>query len=76
MARREKYQLPEPSEQELYLASAEDIILSKLHRYLRGGCVSERQWDDVKGVLKVQGNRLNYSYLKIAAKKRGVNELL
>ena len=39
---------------EFYLASPEDIILNKLDWYRLGGGVSERQWNDILGVLKEQ----------------------
>jgi hypothetical protein len=41
-----------------------------------GGCISDRQWRDVLGVLKVQGNRLNDGYLRQMAATLGVNDLL
>ncbi len=41
---------------EFYFSSPEDIILSKLLWYEKGNRVSERQWLDVLGVIKVQGN--------------------
>ncbi len=34
----------------LFLASAEDIIVHKLYWYRLGEGVSDRQWEDVKGV--------------------------
>ena len=76
MSRREKYQVTEEKGQDLYLASAEDIILAKLHWFELGGCVSERQWNDVKGVLKIVGKKLDFIYLKDRAKKGGLKSLL
>lgn len=69
MSRREKYQITEEKGQDLYLASAEDIILSKLQWYKSGGCVSERQWNDVKGVLRIVDKRLDLSICRIEQKK-------
>jgi hypothetical protein len=40
----------------LQIASPEDTILQKLLWYRKGGGVSERQWNDILGVIKVQGN--------------------
>jgi len=58
------------------MASAEDTVLSKLEWYrLREG-VSDRQWQDVLGVLKVQGERLDLAYLRQWAAELGVAELL
>jgi hypothetical protein len=59
-----------------YVASAEDIILAKLEWYQMGGQVSERQWRDVLGVLKVQGERLDLGYLRRWAAELGVADLL
>ena len=74
MSRRKSYRISE--KQNLYLTSAEDIIIHKLHWYELGDRVSERQWKDVIGVLQVQGKRLNYDYLKKTANRRNVSELL
>ena len=63
-------------ERTAYVASAEDIVLAKLEWYQMGGQVSERQWRDVLGVLKVQGDRLDMAYLRRGADELGVADLL
>jgi hypothetical protein len=59
-----------------YVASAEDTILAKLDWYRQGGEVSERQWRDVLGVVKVQGDRLDWNYLRQQAASLGLTDLL
>ncbi len=49
---------------QFYLASPEDLILNKLNWYRLGGNTSERQWNDIQGVLNVQGNSLDMEYLQ------------
>lgn len=61
--RRMKNSLDDEQSAEFYLASPEDIILNKLDWYRLGGYISERQWNDVLGVVKVQKNNLNMEYL-------------
>ena len=61
---------------EYYFSSPEDVIISKLKWYESGGKVSERQWHDVIGVMKVQGNSLDTKYLQKWANQLGVYELL
>ena len=58
------------------IASAEDTILSKLLWYKMGNEVSERQWKDIQGVLKVQGDKLDFKYLQMWAENIGVSQLL
>jgi len=62
--------------QEAYVASAEDTILAKLNWYRRGNEVSDQQWEDIKGVIKVQGDRLDMEHLKHWARELGVSDLL
>ncbi|MEM1042498.1 MAG: hypothetical protein AAGI91_07690 [Bacteroidota bacterium] len=58
------------------LAAAEDVVLHKLLWYRMGDEVSERQWGDVLGVLKVQGEALDATYLRRWAASLGVSDLL
>jgi hypothetical protein len=76
MTRRELHKLSEDTEEGLFLATAEDIILRKLYWFKLGGGSSERQWNDVLGVLQVQKEKLDYSYLQRGAHKMGVATLL
>lgn len=46
-----------------YLASPEDIILHKLAWYRLGQGISDCQWKDILGVLKVQGHSIDRQYL-------------
>lgn len=64
-----------PAEQ-FFLASAEDIVLSKLEWFRLGDDVSEQQWRDVIGVLKVQQNALDRPYLEKWAAELGIADLL
>ena len=59
-----------------FLTSPEDIILVKLDWYKLGDCTSERQWNDIIGVLKVQRKNLDLAYLQHWAIKLGVDKLL
>jgi hypothetical protein len=54
----------------------EDILLQKLRWYRLGGDVSDRQWRDVRGIIRVQGARLDVAYLREHAPTLGVSDLL
>jgi hypothetical protein len=58
------------------IASAEDTILSKLDWFRRGGEVSERQWTDVLGVIRVRGDELDFAYLRRFGAALSVSDLL
>lgn len=57
-------------------ASAEDIVLRKLVWFDAGNRMSDRQWYDLVGVLKVQGPKTDVGYLRHWARDQGVEELL
>ena len=63
-------------ERTAYVASPEDVVLAKLERFRLGGEVSDRQWRDVLGVLKVQGERLDLVYLRRWAAALKIADLL
>ena len=58
------------------VASPEGTILNKLEWYRMGGEVSDRQWNDILGVLKVQGTNLDMAYLQRWAANLNVTDLL
>ncbi|GMU59776.1 MAG: hypothetical protein AMXMBFR34_15390 [Myxococcaceae bacterium] len=58
------------------VASAEDTIVSKLRWYRLGGEVSDRQWNDVAGIVTAQRGRLDLAYLRRWAERLGVADLL
>lgn len=76
MARSHRYSLGDEPGQELVVASPEDVIAQKLYWFQLGDRVSERQWQDALGVLKVAGTRLDLEYLRRVSAMLGVAELL
>lgn len=63
-------------ERSIYVASPEDTVLSKLEWYRMGGEVSDRQWRDILGVLKVRAGELDLDYLRKWAWELQVTDLL
>jgi hypothetical protein len=76
LARRQRYTLPLDPPREIVVASPEDIVIQKLYWFRLGDGVSERQWLDVKGVLKVRGGTLDRAYMRELAQRMGVLDLL
>jgi hypothetical protein len=75
IARRQP-QVLAPPDHIAYVTSPEDVILAKLEWYRLGGEVSERQWQDIQGILDVQGERLDGDYLQEWASVLQVSDLL
>ncbi len=74
MSRRQMYRTE--SEKGIYIYSAEDIILQKLCWYKLSATESQKQWRDVLGVLKVQGEHLDFNYLTQWANTLNIKTLL
>ena len=60
----------------LHVHPPEDILLQKLRWFRLGGEVSDRQWRDILGIVRVQGVRLDVAYLREHAPTLGVADLL
>jgi hypothetical protein len=58
------------------ISTPEDTVLAKLEWYRLGNEVSDRQWNDILGILKLQGSALDERYLATWARNLGVSDLL
>ena len=76
LLRRKHLDLPGIDSRALSFVSPEDVVLLKLRWYSEGGQVSERQWRDILGVLAIQGDALDYGYLRDQAHALGLTSLL
>jgi hypothetical protein len=77
LARKEKRSIDvESPETQVFLATPEDTVLAKLEWYRLGDEVSDRQWHDVLGVLRLQQGRLDCDYMKKWAVELRVADLL
>jgi hypothetical protein len=76
LRRRQAEQLEPNREQVIYVATAEDTVLSKLRWFRAGGEISTTQWTDVLGIIGTQGQHLDVDYLREWAGRLGVRDLL
>jgi len=76
MARRAPLTITQHPPRTIYVATPEDVVLTKLRWYQQGNSVSEQQWSDILGVLRVQGATLDQAYLRRWADTLGVAALL
>lgn len=60
----------------LWVTSPEDQVLRKLDWYRQGGSVSDRQWRDVVGILRGQGEELAVDDLRATARQLDLSDLL
>lgn len=67
---------PDQESFKVKFSSPEDVILSKLKWYKEGNMISERQWLDVLGIIKVQNEKLDKIYLFKWAKELSILDLL
>lgn len=58
------------------VAAPENIVLRKLQWFNMGGQVSDKQWNDIVGVLEVQSGKLDNAYLDHWSLTLGVSTLL
>ncbi len=74
-ARREPEMMDEETPA-FWVQSAEDLVLSKLRWFRATNETSERQWNDVLGVLKMQMFNLDFEYMEKWAREIKVSDLL
>lgn len=68
--------LPGLEDIDVPVLSAEDTILAKLRWCRAGGEVSDRQWNDVLGVIQIQRDRLGIDYIREWGARLGLSDLI
>jgi hypothetical protein len=76
MSRRQLHPVSDLTEEGIYIYSPEDLVLQKLSSYKLTPGGSQKQWRDVLGVLKVQGEGLDRAYLNQWALTLKLTDLL
>ena len=60
----------------IFVTAAENMILRKLDWFRMGNEVSEVQWRDILGMLKISGSLLDLDYIRDLAQRTGLEPLL
>ncbi|MDO8835383.1 MAG: hypothetical protein Q7V01_07285 [Vicinamibacterales bacterium] len=60
----------------VFVATAEDMVIAKLDWFRATGGTSDRQWQDIVGIVAVQGPALDRNYLREWATRLGLADLL
>lgn len=76
LIRRQQLDLGSPEHPKIWIATAEDTILAKLHWYRLGHEISQLQWRDVRGIIGTRGETLDRDYLDQWAQRLDVTDLL
>ncbi len=76
LVRSKMVRLGETPESDLCFVSPEDVILLKLRRLAESDGFEEDQWEDILGVLAIQGQALDFHRLAEFARTLAVEDLL
>lgn len=58
----------------IWVTSAEDQVLRKLDWFRQGGSMSDRQWRDVVGILRIHRMSMDLDYLRASARELGLTD--
>ena len=64
-----------PGDTVVYVHSPEDVVLQKLAWYRLGNEISDRQWTDILGILRMQRGHLDGDYLRRWSRELAVGDL-
>jgi hypothetical protein len=76
LARRSREHLDPAGALAVFVATAEDVVIAKLDWYRASGGQSDRQWQDLVGVIKVQAPAIDRAYLRQWAARLDLSDLL
>lgn len=75
LSRRVRQRVQRDPDRFLWIARPEDTLLSKLEWYHKDGEVSDQQWRDVLGLVRLQGEALELAYVDRWSAELGVADL-